>query len=203
MKIAPDFDSMTLFILFVVPGLISMHIYRLIFPARDIDWKNVTTEALFYSCLNFALCLPVLVPIHRGDFSSKDPFWYVILLMLVLFVFPIIWPAVLCWLLRNRKLMKKLQLPYPSAWDYFFDKREAVFVLVQLKNGKKLGGYYGVNSYATSFPREGDLYIEGVIQVNENGEFQEPVSHTAGSLIRKDEYEILEFFRIPEQSTRE
>ena len=47
MKIAPDLESYTLFLVLVVPGLISMHVYRLLFAAREIDWKGGLIQASY------------------------------------------------------------------------------------------------------------------------------------------------------------
>jgi len=202
MKVAPELDSVVLFMLFILPGLISIHIYRLLLPAKDIDWKNVTVQALFYSCLNFVVCLPILVPIHRGDFPAAHPYIYVSLFMVVLLVSPVFLPFVLVKLFRWERLMNRLQLPYPTAWDYFFDLRKVVFVLIHLKNGRMIGGYYGPNSYATSFPREGDIYLEAVFHIDKNGRYVDMVKNTAGLLIRHTEYDYIEFHDIPESTSR-
>ena len=198
MKIAPDLESWTLFLVLVVPGLISMHIYRLLFAAKEIDWKNGLVQALFYSSLNLVICLPVLFPIHRDNFLTDHPYWYTTILMIILLVPPVIWPFLYRRLLRWQWLASKIQLPYPTAWDYFFDRRVSVFVLVQLKNGSKLGGYYGSESYATSFPTEGDIYLETVYRVDEDGKFKESIDGSGGAIIRKDQYELIEFFKPQE-----
>lgn len=194
MEIAPNMDGMLLFILLVFPGLISMHIYKLLMPARDIDWGSATAEALFYSAINFSLCLPILIPINRNNFVDQHPFWYGAFLMLTIFILPIVWPVLWVKILRNKNFTKGMQLPYPTAWDFFFDRREKLFVLVHLKNGGMIGGYFGGLSYASAFPREGDLYLEKIIKVDARGVFKEVVAGTKGLLIKKDDYEYLEFF---------
>ena len=199
MKIAPNLESWTLFLILVVPGLISMHVYRLLFAAREIDWKGGLVQALFYSSLNLAVCLPLLVPIHQAGFIEKHPSWYIGGLMLVLLVLPVAWPLLYRSLLKWQWLNSKIQLPYPTAWDFFFDRREPVFVLVQLKNGSKLGGYFGFQSYATSFPTEGDIYLETVYEVDEAGKFNEPIDDSHGAIIRRDQYELIEFFKSQEE----
>ncbi len=199
MKIAPNLESWTLFLVLVVPGLISMHVYRVLFAAREIDWKGGLVQALFYSSLNLAVCLPLLVPIHRDDFIVKHPYLYTAGLMLVLLVLPVVWPLLYRRLLKWQWLNSKIQLPYTTAWDFFFDRREPVFVLVQLKNGSMLGGYYGFRSYATSFPTEGDIYLETVYEVDEAGTFKEPIEDSNGAIIRKDQYELIEFFKPLEE----
>lgn len=145
MKIAPDLESWTLFLVMVVPGLISMHVYRLLFAAKEIDWKSGLVQALFYSSLNLAVCLPLLVPIHQDGFIEKYPYWYVAGLMMVLLVLPVVWPFLYRRLLRWRWLASKIQLPYPTAWDYFFDQRIPVFVLCNSEMDPTLAGTTGLS----------------------------------------------------------
>ena len=191
---------MMLFVLLVFPGLVSMHVYRILMPARDIDWKNAVIEALFYSTLNFGLFLPLLILIHRDAFDTNHPMIYIAGMLLVVLVGPIFWPYIWCKLIRSKKLVNKFQLPYPTAWDYFFDKREPAFVLVHLKKGKKIGGYYGPNSYATSYPRDGDIFLESVIKVDDDGKFLYIIDDTKGMFVRKDDYQLVEFFRCSQDT---
>ena len=194
MEIAPDLETYALFLVLVVPGLITMNIYRLLFASEKMDWKDALVQALFYSSLNLAVCFPILVWIQQPDFLDEYPFWYVSSLMLVLLVLPVAWPFLYQCLLRWQWFASKIQLPYPTAWDYFFGQRETCFVLLQLKNGKRLGGYYGIESYATSFPTDGDIFLETVYHVDEDGKFGDPIEDSRGVLIRKDQYELIEFF---------
>ena len=99
--------------------------------------------------------------------------------------------------------MAKLQLPFPTAWDFFFDQRKDTFVLIHLQNGNKIGGYYGENSYATSYTHEGDIFIEKAIKVDQNGVFLKVVEDSCGILIRKDEYNLIEFFNTKPKTTTE
>ena len=119
MKIAPDLESYTLFLVLVVPGLISMHVYRLLFAAREIDWKGGLIQALFYSSLNLAACLPILVPIHRDDFLEKHPYWYTAGLMTVLLVIPAAWPFLFQWLLRWQRLAFEDPVAVPNCLGLF------------------------------------------------------------------------------------
>ncbi len=194
MNVAPTLDNAWLFMLFVVPGFISIHIYKLLMPTKDVDWKNSIIEATFYGALNFAISLPVIIPINNDRFITKHFGLYVSLMMVVLLITPIILPIIWSKILRNEKLMRKLQDPYPTAWDYFFSKRESLFALIHLKNGELIGGIYGENSYATSFPRHGDLYLEAVIKIDSDGNFDHIISGTKGLLISKGAYEYVEFF---------
>lgn len=68
--------------------------------------------------------------------------------------------------------------------------------MVRLKNRDLIGGFYGENSFTSSFPNEQDLYLEEVWSVNEEGQFIEKIDRTGGLLIKDQEIEFLEFFRV-------
>lgn len=197
------FDKSLLFILLVFPGLVSMQIYRLLLPAKSIEWKTAPIEALFYSIMNFALCLPLLVFVHQNGFYKNHPYWYSFVLMVVLLVTPLIWPIVYAKAIRCKKLMVKMQLPFPTAWDYYFDKRHSVWVLAHLKDGTMIGGLFGGDSYATSFPNDGDIFLEKVAKVSSDGAFEKMVEDSAGMLLKKDSYDFLEFFHTEQEASNE
>lgn len=194
------FDATTigLFVLVVFPGLISTTIYRLVMPARALDWGNALIQGLFYSAVNFVLGLPLLFWLVFGYDPLAHPVRYSIAAILLLFVTPIAWPLVLISIFKSKRLASRVQIPYPTAWDFFFDQREPGFLLVHLTNGKLLGGYWGTDSYAGSFPNDGDIYLEAVYSVNEGGEFGEPIANTRGVLLRKEQYSYVELFAVPE-----
>lgn len=194
-------DATQLFMLAVFPGLISMHIYRLCLPARAIEWKTAILEGMFYSAVNSTLCLPIIYHIYKPAFQANHPVWFFVGVLFVLLVGPIMWPFVLTKVLKSR-LMKKLQLPYPTSWDYFFDQREPAYVLVHLSNGELIGGFYGEDSYAASFPNQGDLYLETVIKVDESGKFISVIEGSKGMLVEKQNYEYLEFFGLPQDQEK-
>lgn len=109
-----------------------------------------------------------------------------------------LWPFALVALFKSDQIARRIQIPYPTAWDFFFDRRESSFFLVHLNNGALLGGYYGSDSYAGSYPNDGDIDLEAVYDVDEAGHFGEPVVNTRGVLLRKEQYSYIELFSIPE-----
>ena len=56
----------------------------------------------------------------------------------------------------------------PTAWDWFFSQRPKSLLLVYMKNGTEVIGYFGENSYATSFPNDGSIYLERVYTKDDN-----------------------------------
>lgn len=131
-----DATTVGLFMLVVFPGLVSTTIYRLIMPARALDWGNTLLQGLFYSAINFVLGLPFLYWLVFGYDPLAHPVRYSSAAILLLLVTPVVWPLVLVWIFKSifksKRLARRIQIPYPTAWDFFFDQREPGFVLVHL-----------------------------------------------------------------------
>ena len=77
-------------------------------------------QALFYSSLNLGVSLPILIPIHQDAFLASHPNLYTAGMVLVLLILPVVWPFLYRRLLRWRWFASKIQLPYPTAWDFIF-----------------------------------------------------------------------------------
>lgn len=201
MNIPVESNALAVFIAVVFPGLISMHIYRMIMPTRRIDWGKSFQEGLFYGALNFGMCFPIIYLIHLKDFPNTHPVLYSIGVLVVILIAPVLWPMLWLKIAKTRWYARRFQIPHPSAWDWFFDKREPVFVLVHLNDGTKIGGYYGSQSFASAFPDEGDLYLQKVLKTDQqSGEFTGYIDNTRGLLIRRDEYKMIELFAVPKRS---
>jgi hypothetical protein len=197
-------ENIEFFMVIFLPGMISMQIYRLIVPTDAIEWKHAVLQALFYSGINFALCFPILVLTGKDDLAANHPAWYYLRSIGTLFLLPVFWPIAFVSLTKTKLFQKYFLSLFPTAWDAFFSLRKSAFILIHLKSGKMVGGYYGKGSYATSYPHDGDLYISAVYQVDDKGHFKKPMPDTRGLLIRKDEYSYIELFDVPktERSTK-
>ncbi|SRR6266699_4945091 len=81
----------------------------------------------------------------------------------------------------------------PTPWDYFFSKQTmACYVLIHFKSGGRIGGYYGVKSYASEHPEPQQIYLEALWKITEEGRFVEKVPDTLGAIIRFDECSMIE-----------
>lgn len=88
----------------------------------------------------------------------------------------------------------------PTAWDYAFQDRKPCFVRARLKEGGWAGGWYGTQSYASSFPRAGELLLESAWRLAEDGRFEERTEYTAGLILRADDVDVLELLEPPNVS---
>lgn len=198
MELALDINTVQLFVVFVVPGLVSMLVYRLVMPSRATEWSEALIGGLLFSSINLIVLWPLISIVLRisGGLGTGIAQW--LLAIGVLLVAPAIWPALLAKAFRWKWVASRINVPFPTAWDWFFDARETCFVLVHLKDGGLLGGYWGTDSYASSFPNDGDIYLEAVYKVDEDGVFGAPTDHTKGALLRKSEYSYFELFEVPQ-----
>ncbi len=176
-----------LFIAFVVPGFIAIKAYELLSPSRYTDSSKQIIDAISYSCLNYAILLCPIYLVETSKLSESNPHLYISFYFFVMFVFPII--LVLGWkYLRQLEYIQKF-VPHPTQkpWDFVFSKRLAYWVTVTLKDGQKVAGMYGPNSFASSAPAEEQLYLEEYWLLKEDGGFDRPVHQTAGILILSSE----------------
>jgi hypothetical protein len=185
-------SQLLLLLTFIVfPGLVSMHVYRLIFPTKAIEWQNAILEASFWGTVNFLVASPLIGIISWYGAPLGMLFVPLIFTSILL---PIVWVH---WLSRIRYIRKLCINPIPTAWDYYFAKTETpCFVIVHLKNGNLIGGYYGWDSYMSSYPEKMSIYFEKLIHLNANGEFEGWIENSNGVILDSDVFDYLEFLNL-------
>lgn len=164
-----DFDKFIVFIVFFVPGFISIKIYDLLVIGDRRDFSKSILEAIGYSCLYYATLSWLILLIHSNNFFSNHTVFYVIVIFIILFLFPILWPILFIKLITCSKFLKYFNNPIPKPWDYVFLKREPYWVIIHLKDGKRIGGIYNTDSYASVYPIEEQIYLQEVWKLDEMG----------------------------------
>ena len=66
--------------------------------------------------------------------------------------------------------------------------------MIHLKNGEEIVGYFGSQSYATSFPNDGSIYLEKTCTKDENGNI-DILQDSDGILIANNKYLSIQFFK--------
>jgi hypothetical protein len=182
-------NTIQLLIIFVAPGFISLKIWGLIHPSQKILISESLIEAIIFSSFNYIITIWLYLITKNTNFI-----W--IYFLIVLIVFPILWPILLKAIL-DLKFFKKIIISLiPKSWDYFFSKRECCFMLVHLNNGRIIGGLYGIDSFASSYPEKEDIYLQEVWKVDAEGKFIERVIGSKGLLVNYDAIEYIELFDI-------
>ena len=187
-------NTLSLFLIFFIPGFISLKIYDLLVPGERRDFSKSAFDAIAYSALNFAVFLPLILLIQPELFSARQKNWLIVPAYLVLLVCPAIWPFLLIKLASTKLFLRYFVHPTPRAWDYLFGRREQFWIIVHLKDLRRIGGRFGTQSFASSSPAEPEIYLEEAWKLDDNGAFLAPVERSRGILIMADEIVAVELF---------
>ena len=107
---------------------------------------------------------------------------------------PIIWPLLFLKIAYWKPVSKHIINPLPKPWDYIFKKGETFWVIVHLKDGRKVGGRYDKHSFASSYPEKEEIYLEEVWELADNGKFIKPIERSKGIIILGKEISLIEMF---------
>lgn len=193
MEALKSVDTLLLFALIFVPGFISIKAYDLIYPGAQRKMSENALDAISYGCINLVVFWWPLAFIYKAGWVASHPLRFYLALLLMFLVMPFLWPVLIRYLHGTWIGRLLFMDPTPAAWDAYFGLKEACWILIRLKNGESIGGWYSVKSYASAYP-EKDLYIEQVWKRNAEGQFEEKINQTKGMWISKDSIEYLEFF---------
>lgn len=191
-------DKIILFLTFFVPGFISLKVYDLLVPGERRDFSKSVFDAVAYSALNFSLLLPLVALIRSEEFYFQHRAWYFVTAYLMLLVLPAVWPFAAVRILSTQRVSKHFVHPTQKAWDYVFGKREPYWVIVHLKDLRKIGGRFGSRSFASSNPAAPQIYLEEVWKLDDQGGFSEKIERSEGIVILEDGILAVEFFSYNE-----
>lgn len=190
-----EIDKTFLFIVLVLPGFISIKVYDLIVAGDKRDFSKSIVESIAYSVLNFAALSWLIILISSDTFSKEHGFFYWISIVLIFIVFPAIWPFLFVRISGFKIFKKHLLNPINQPWDRVFSKRESYWVIVHLKNEKTVRGKFALNSSASAYPKERQIYLEEVWKPGKNGGFAEKVNRTKGVILFESEIMYIEFYK--------
>jgi hypothetical protein len=190
-----DWSKLAFFALFALPGFISLQVWSLIVPTTGRPLKDAIPEALGFGILNAAVSAPLLLIA-----APANPWTLYGVLVLSLVVLPAVWPFALRQALERLSAADVILKQAHSGWDAAFLRREPLFVIVHLKDGRLVGGYYGYQSFAGLHPCSGQLYLETLWTLDEQGRFIAPVPDSRGIVLRPDDYHFVELLRVPEET---
>ena len=190
-------EQLPLVVLLILPGFISTKVFDLLVPGEPRDAGRQVFEAMTYGLLNFGLWYVVLADVLIPLRDSR-PWVFRLGVVGILVMSPIALAILANTVLRWRGLHRWVRHPIPTAWDFYFWKREPGWVLIRLKRGLLLGGLLGPKSFASSHPNR-DLYIQEAWRLDANGQFVAPVPQSRGVLVSMDDCESLEFFAWSDQ----
>ncbi|WP_028925778.1 DUF6338 family protein [Pseudonocardia acaciae] len=204
MSYAPSTAVQAVFlVLLVLPGLTYQFVrerWRGQTPAEgDLGQRvlravvaSIVLDALYAIAAGPQLLSLARGPAGRGwDGLSESPRTIGLVALVLFVVVPAVAAGLVSWLSRRRATTRYVRTP--TAWDFAFENRGSCFVRGRLTDGAWIGGWYGERSYASTYPRGGELYLESARRMHPNGRFGERVEHSAGLYIRTDALDFVEF----------
>ncbi|MDR0997366.1 MAG: DUF6338 family protein, partial [Zoogloeaceae bacterium] len=186
-----NIESLFLFVIFVIPGAIGLATYNLLNPGSQKNSGQILIDAVTYSLFNYAILLGPIYWAESSQWKENCPVIYVMFYVFVLLGAPVI-EALAIEKFRKTETGQRF-MPHPTlkAWDYVFSQRKEYWVVVSMKNGNKIAGYYGPDSFASSAPAQEQIYLERSWVIDDEG-FDREKNHTAGVMIVSSDIEKIE-----------
>lgn len=189
-----NIDRLILFVIFFIPGFISIKVYDLMIPGERRNFSDSLFQVIAYSIFNFVLLSWLIYIIYSENIFETSKLLFIALVFIILFIFPVFLPIIFLKVSKLEFIARYIIHPIQKPWDFVFGKRRAYWVIVHLKDGRRIGGRFDTESFASSFPAKEQIYLQEVWELDEKGEFKNPVERTNGIIILGDEMSLIEFF---------
>jgi hypothetical protein len=82
--------------------------------------------------------------------------------------------------------------PTPTAWDKTFQNASQCFIRILTNDGTWVAGYYGSESYSTSYPETQQVFLEQAFAVADDGTIGEMIEGTQGVLVDCSDIQLLQ-----------
>jgi hypothetical protein len=193
-------DAVYIALVFVIPGYVFLSLRNTFVAGQGKLNKEQILSYLTVSGVNFALFGWIIYFAYSYNFNTpvKVASWIFVLVLI---------PAaggILSGTWNQRDLVRRIYQRFgltpihavPNAWDYKFSRSPGEWVLVTLKSGTQYAGFWASASFASDDPKERDLLIERIYEIDE------PWRPTEKSLlITAGEISTIEF--IPQQERKQ
>ena len=194
-------DNVYLILGFLVPGLIVLFVRAQFMTGRKPPHTAELLSYLTVSVIYYAFALPfvdLVRSIHESGYV-KTLSWFALIF---------IGPAALGLLLginvqKNlfRRMLQWFRLNpvhgIPTAWDWKFGGMTNQWVLVTLKNGSRIAGFCGQESFMSTDPSERDIYIQWIYDISDENKWSS--RGEKGVLITAGEVQTIEFWPATSQ----
>ncbi|TVP15392.1 DUF6338 family protein [Shewanella sp. KCT] len=188
-----ELDKLYIFIMFVIPGFVTLKSYELMHPDERRDSSKQIIDAVAFSCVNYALLFLFILGVEKSSLKQSCFVMYALFYLFVLFVFPVFLAFIWKKIRQSEWFLKHAPHPVGKPWDFVFSQRKTYWVKVHLKDKTVIAGYYGANSFSSSSPAPEQIYLEEAWILTKGGGFERKKNRTAGVIILSSEISHVEF----------
>ena len=190
-------DSLSIVLVFIVPGFVALSIRSQFVAGESLpdNWER----SLAYVAISVIYGTLVLRLVDLSFVAKQD--WA---FLTVVFVGPVVLGLALGINAQEdyfRRILRFLRIfpnhPSPTAWDRKFSRTSEQWVLVTLKNGDTIAGFYGKESFTASSSNERDMYIQWIYNTDEKG--SSPSTQEKSVYIGPGEISTIEFWPYPDE----
>ena len=178
-----------------LPGFLSLKVDRLIHPGSPMPVGEMLLEAFAYSLVNCGiLSWAVFQASIRLSAAAPDYLNAAIYVALICVIGPICWPILFRLIQRWAAERGWILGQNRYAFDYAFRGPRTRWVIIHLADGRLVGGYFGLKSYATVEPQSGHIYLEELWSLDGQGRFVSAIAGSRGAIFRPNDYSWIEMF---------
>jgi hypothetical protein len=216
-------NAVLILAVFVLPGFVAVLLKERIYEVRgeESTFDRLLTT-VYYSLLVY---LPVLLAagvlsavgvVHQDDVvdfaHGRSAIWLTGLIALaVLLVLPAASAlAAAAWVRSDKRLawQKRLGIKHvhrvPTSWDFAFDPEDDLLLVVTLRDGSRIAGYYGRRSHSGYGTRTRDLFLEERWEFDEEGAaLSGPAPRSVGVWIGADDIVAVEHYAVSDDQQAE
>ena len=204
---------------FVLPGFVAVLLKERLYEVRgeESTFDRLLTT-VYYSLLIYLL--PALIvallsafgALDRGDlelfFDGSSPLWLIALVAAAILLGVPALAAVAAWTWMNSASKRRLyslsdrlnpEHRTQTSWDFAFDHEEDLLLVVELKSGGRVAGYYGKRSHSGYGTRTRDLFLEERWDISsDDGTISRPPEdrHSVGIWIDAHEIRLIDHYAI-------
>lgn len=211
---------------FVLPGFVAVLLKERLYEVRgeESTFDRLLTT-VYYSVLVYllpALAIVVLSSVGVLDRSGleefvrgRSPVWLIGLIgTAVLLVLPTL-AAVGAWRWMNSSWRSRLyawtgtlnaEHRTQTSWDFAFNHEQDLLLVIELKDGSRVAGYYGKRSHSGYGTRTRDLFLEERWDVSpDDGSISRPPAerHSVGVWIDADEIRLVDHYAMSDEHQRD
>jgi hypothetical protein len=189
--------------LFLLPGFVWSAVYAALIPRKTDSEQIRFMEFFALSSVNNAFWSWAIYLIYRTRVYERHEFYSAATVFVVVFLSPALAGLLTANVRRSRSgalflnwLGFKTVEEKTTAWDFKLSQPDPVWLNVLLKNGNRVYGLFGANSFAGDAGATGDLYLEMIVERGPDGSFDQSFPNQ-GVWIAADQIATIEFMGDP------